>query len=52
MVVIEGRALNKLGGHTGLPNLIKLRMSIKYSITDRLWALRFIVERETAQIVI
>ena len=44
-----GRALDGLGGSTGLPNLTKLRIPASMSVADRPWVLRSVVERETAQ---
>ena len=52
MLIVEGRALDELGGLSDLPNSTKLRMLTIISIADRLWVLRSVVERETAQIAI
>ncbi len=49
VLAIGGRALDRLGGPTGLPNLTKLRIPMSMSAADRLRVLRSVVERETAQ---
>lgn len=46
-----GRALNKLGGFSDLTELKETPNTTLFFCADGLWALRFKVERETAQIV-
>ena len=50
MFLVGGRATGWSRGLTGLPKSAKLRMPMSESVAVRLRAIRFIVERETAQI--
>ena len=50
MFIIEVELLIGLGGLPALPKSAKLRMPMSESVAVRLRAIRFVVERETAQI--
>ena len=49
VITAGGRALDGLGGLTGLPNLTKLRIPVSAIVADSLRVLRSVDERETAQ---